>query len=481
MEMTTWKRRTSPKPPTLLSKQWVSLSEQAWVNSAERYRKAERAVVFWKEVGASPSQLSVLEGLIALSNGQYDEAIRFARKALEDEPMDEGSCNIGAHSLLAAASVWGGYCDLWEQEGQKLRQLTPKTDTDRLLMAYALVLSDPDEALQLLEDRPRIQRSPVGLLIRGQARLLIGVDRQDAESIGAALQDFQYVQFLCHNNRGSIAWRIHALTQAIELAKRERRDDDVARYVAEARPLAEALAPIGDYPFGDWCRWLFYRAIGSLEEASQAIRRVGEHPGDHCLFLAANCLLRPGPTAAAEEFDKAIVHSDTESKYVQLARAHVVRELPGGAELARSLIKDLLDDPSPIICRHALLVLCLVGNTDEIRARALKAYSTIRGEFYVPGDLFNGNACVKYLAGILDEKEFLKGTGNHGYSKGVAHFNIAMMRLAEGRRDAAREHFALCVATNTVGSFDYELGRAYLARMEADPNWPSWIRDNVSK
>jgi hypothetical protein len=70
---------------------------------------------------------------------------------------------------------------------------------------------------------------------------------------------------------------------------------------------------------------------------------------------------------------------------------------------------------------------------------------------------------------------FLEEAGVHGYSKANVHFTIAMLRLAAVDRSGAYEHFKLAVATNAVGSFDYEFARAYLARMEADPNWPSWI------
>ena len=56
-----------------------------------------------------------------------------------------------------------------------------------------------------------------------------------------------------------------------------------------------------------------------------------------------------------------------------------------------------------------------------------------------------------------------------------------MMRLAERNREQAHQHFSKCVATNQTGNFHYEMGRAYFERMEADPTWPKWIRDKVTK
>ena len=74
----------------------------------------------------------------------------------------------------------------------------------------------------------------------------------------------------------------------------------------------------------------------------------------------------------------------------------------------------------------------------------------------------------------------LRDAGNHGYACANAHFTIGMMRLAEGDRAGAVEQFEACVNTHTIGSIDYEFGRAYLARMKAEPNWPQLISNSPS-
>jgi hypothetical protein len=55
-----------------------------------------------------------------------------------------------------------------------------------------------------------------------------------------------------------------------------------------------------------------------------------------------------------------------------------------------------------------------------------------------------------------------------------------MMRLAEGDRAGAVKQFEACVDTHTIGSIDNEFGRAYQARMKAEPNWPQLLQDLAS-
>ena len=89
--------------------------------------------------------------------------------------------------------------------------------------------------------------------------------------------------------------------------------------------------------------------------------------------------------------------------------------------------------------------------------------------------------CVEYLAGRIDEDELWKRTGYRGfYGRLAAHFTMGMKNLAAGDRSEAKRHFEECTALNGNGIFDVAWANAYLKRME-DPNWPSWIRDNVSK
>ena len=61
--------------------------------------------------------------------------------------------DIGAHALLAVACLWAGYDDRWDREVSQLRPLTPQSDTDRLLMAYALMQLNPNMVMRVCSRR----------------------------------------------------------------------------------------------------------------------------------------------------------------------------------------------------------------------------------------------------------------------------------------------------------------------------------------
>ena len=56
--------------------------------------------------------------------------------------------------------------------------------------------------------------------------------------------------------------------------------------------------------------------------------------------------------------------------------------------------------------------------------------------------------------------------------RSIVFFSIGLMRLANHDREGAMESFQKAVETNAIGSYDYELSRAYLERMNAEKNWP---------
>jgi hypothetical protein len=125
----------------------------------------------------------------------------------------------------------------------------------------------------------------------------------------------------------------------------------------------------------------------------------------------------------------------------------------------------LAEDPLPLECRYALVALCLVDDPSEVQRRARLSERALQAESGCGGSLFGKAACVTYFA-ELDEKEFLKKANGGSFSMCMAHFTIAMARLAAKDREGASEHFRRAVDTNAIGSYDYELARAYLDRME---------------
>ena len=55
------------------------------------------------------------------------------------------------------------------------------------------------------------------------------------------------------------------------------------------------------------------------------------------------------------------------------------------------------------------------------------------------------------------------------------HYLIGLVRLSNGDRAGAREHFQKALDTKFYGNNAYPYARTFLARMKRDPEWPKWI------
>jgi tetratricopeptide (TPR) repeat protein len=89
----------------------------------------------------------------------------------------------------------------------------------------------------------------------------------------------------------------------------------------------------------------------------------------------------------------------------------------------------------------------------------------------ISGDL----PIAKYLSGSLSEAEFLESVGKNRVLLCGRHYLIGLVRLSNGDRAGAREHFQKTLDTKFYTHNLYRYARAYLARLKRDPEWPKWI------
>jgi hypothetical protein len=84
--------------------------------------------------------------------------------------------------------------------------------------------------------------------------------------------------------------------------------------------------------------------------------------------------------------------------------------------------------------------------------------------------------CLRYQAGELSADKLLKEAGRSQWDQCLAHYSVAMTKLAEGDREGAQEHFDKVVKTRAFGWGAYQRSWVFLARLKNDPTWPPWIR-----
>jgi hypothetical protein len=82
---------------------------------------------------------------------------------------------------------------------------------------------------------------------------------------------------------------------------------------------------------------------------------------------------------------------------------------------------------------------------------------------------------TKYLTGYRSEVELLQSAGKNWLALCGTHSLIGLVRLSDGDRAGAREHFQKALDTRFYTHNLYPYARAYLARLKHDPEWPRWI------
>jgi hypothetical protein len=87
----------------------------------------------------------------------------------------------------------------------------------------------------------------------------------------------------------------------------------------------------------------------------------------------------------------------------------------------------------------------------------------------------------RYLAGLIKEEQFVKEAGNSERKLASAYFGIGVAKLRQGYRnpdkakdyrDEAKDNFDKCAQGTMYHLTAYNWSRAFLDRMNKDPDWP---------
>jgi hypothetical protein len=310
-----------------------------------------------------------------------------------------------------------------------------------------------------------VSATTVGLFLRENANLFVWLERKNAERIEQSLRRFQYLQVLFRDNPYSLGYTLHASTLAIELAKSQGHTERIGHLIDTGDKVAAKLEKAERTPNLEYALWLYYRAVGRPQLASRAISRVGIHPGTYSFFLAADLLENHDRETALRLFDEATA-SVMRSKYIRLARAHLVPSQPDGDSQILELVDEYAADPSPLIRRWALLAMCRTCSREEIRDEAEKGLRMSDSDEDYPAIASWGDrACVEFLAGRIDEEQLFEQTGIEGLSGAAGYFTVAMAKFAEKKPDDAEKYFRLCIKTTNICTFDLNWARAYLKHL----------------
>jgi tetratricopeptide (TPR) repeat protein len=436
---------------------------------------AEQATAEAEAARASPGQVHMLRGQIALHRGQSREARRHLEKAVELLPD-----SVAAWGMLAAACADDGDWEQYDKAIQKMDDLTPSTPEDLLFKGYAQANLEPDTGLQTIEQaRARRPMKSIAVLLRAEVRALDAQDRDDLGEAKGAVEDAKYAREFLGDNPAAL-W-VSLGTHLAKAGVHEHRAE-LEQRSAElelARQDAEALKPYTALPEAVVYRWLYFREVRGQEkeEVLDELRQASEKT-DHVYvtFCYALTLYRRGKPG---DFEEALrVLGQSHRTYNDRLRPFVLAEHDYRAKLdwpasAQQALKDFAahcQDGAAIM--DSLAVLCLLDKKEDA-VKASEALLEQPNRFYTlrrEPILW----CLKYNAGKLSEDELLKRVEPSRWNQCLAHYYVAMTKLAKGDREGAREHFDKVIETRAFLWGAYDMSWVFQARLK-DPNWPPWI------
>jgi hypothetical protein len=440
---------------------------------------AEQAIAEAERVGASTGQVRMLRGQIALHRGQSREAMRHLEQAVRLLPN-----NVAARGMLAAAYASDGDWERYDRAIREMALLTPSTPEDFLFKGYAEANLDPVLGLQTIKEafdrRPMMGIAP---LLRAEVRALVAQDTDDPEEAERAVQDTKHAPELLRDNPAAL-W----VSLGAHLAKagvHEHRGERPQRQaeLKLAGKYADLLKPFTAYPEAVVYRWLYFREVGKADEVLGELRQASEQT-DH--VYVATCyaltLYRRGQPGDLEEALRVL--ENKRATYIDRLLPFVLAEhdypnkhgWPARVLKAAEDFAERTHDGAAVMDTQA--VLCLLGKKEDA-VKANKALLSQPQRVYA----LRQDAilrCLRYNAGVLSAEELIRDAGSSRWDQCLAHYYVAMTKLAEGDRNGAQEHFDKVIKTRAFLWGPYDLSWVFRARLE-DPTWPPWISKERAK
>jgi tetratricopeptide (TPR) repeat protein len=444
---------------------------------------AEQAIVKAELAGASTGQVRMLRGQIALHRGQSREATRHLEQAVQLLPK-----SVAARGMLAAAYASDGHWERYDQTMREMELLTPSTPEDFLFKGYAEANLEPERGLQTIKQA--FDRRPmmgIALLLRADVRALVAQDTDSLEVAEGAVQDAKYARELLRDNPAAL-W----VSLGAHLAKagvHEHRGETAQRSaeLKLAGKYADALKHFTALPEAVVYRWLYFREVGREEEVLEELRRASEGT-DHVYvtFCYALTLYRRGQPGDFEEALRVLERRP--GTYNGRLRPFVLVEhdyhpdkhdWQARARKAAADFAARIQDGAAVEDTQG--VLCLLGQKgDAVNAsKALQKqpdlFYTLRREPIL--------RCVRYNAGDpkMTADDLIQSAKGSRWNQCLAHYCVAMTKLAEGDRKGAREHFDKVVKTRAFLWGAYDMSWVFQARLAKDPTWPRWIPERGAK
>jgi tetratricopeptide (TPR) repeat protein/tRNA A-37 threonylcarbamoyl transferase component Bud32 len=437
---------------------------------------ADQATAEAEQTGASAGQVHMLRGQIALHRGQSREAREHLEKAVQVLPK-----SVAAWGMLAAAHAEDGHWERYDKALQELERRTPATPEDFLFRGYAEAYLEPERGLETI--KKAFDRRPmmsIALLVRAEVRAMLAQDTDNLDEAEGAVQDAKYARELLHDNPTALWVSLQAHLAKASVHEHRNELEQRRAELELAGKDADALKRFTALPEAVVYRWTYLREVGREEEVLDELRRASQET-DH-VSVNFSCTLALYRRAQRGDLEEALrllerrpgTYNDRLLPFVLAEHDYQDRakyRWPARAVKASEDYAKTAKDGAAVM--DTLGVLRMLGQKEE----AVKACEALldRPELFYTLRREPILQCLRYNAGKMTADELVKLAGSSRWNQCLAHYHIAMTKLSEGDRKAAKEHFEKAVKTRAWGWGEYDLSWVFLSRLEKDPNWPAWI------
>jgi hypothetical protein len=320
-------------------------------------------------------------------------------------------------------------------------------------------------------------KSVIARLLLAQARTVLIMDSGDCEHAASALEDAGVaVSMLPPGN--PVALTQSVLTNLAAAAAYEERgrpeDQALAKFCREtAQRDAQALRESGWAPSSFFETLAFLSCMGDDAVRREECRRMWEKThapafgGFYLRILYEQGALKEALTVA----DTLCGMPGTDPQYL-VDRTFLVAELRTVEEALEVNRQAAEKSGTALNSTFPIMVLQLLGAPrDQVAAAAKELLEPDSVLHHVKRGWYR--RLVEFTAGTVSEEELLRVASPSRQNLCEAHFGIALRRLGEGNRQAARHHFELVLRTGVTAYVESIWSRIFLGRMK-DAAWPPW-------
>jgi tetratricopeptide (TPR) repeat protein len=406
----------------------------------------------------------MLRGQDAYFQGDNERALVELEQAVKLNPESPAPV-----ALLALTQLGLYDFSSYQHNINRLGGLLRKSLEDYLFTGYAQMYGDRELGLSIMDEAVKKSRSPLARALRAELRGAFAEDQSNLEIIAQAINDIDVAREHMEDNPHVRSISVMTHLEGAILYKEAGRQDDQAAMLQDAERDARALARWPGLPYPSYARWKFFDLTDQQAQALEVARQGAESTTlstPHIQYVLSLC--RHGDfTEALREIDR----RKRKSQDGEYLRAYILAELHpkliGRARSAADAMSRLYTSDSGF--DNYSRTLRFLGFRDEAIAATQKAKVEdlkTTDEVWLP--------LLKYQCGEALESDVLSVSGGRWY-RFYSRYHIALDRLAVGDRAGAQQFLRDAIEHRLIGSFDTDLARTFLIRMDQDTNWPPWI------